>query len=63
MCVACALGKCMSFELKVYVRQYGLIGYSLKCLGVIILHLIVCTAIHNCSSSGSLFFASLRQNN
>ena len=23
----------------------------------------VCTAIHNCSSSGSLFFATLRQNN
>ena len=33
------------------------------CLGVIILHIIVCTVIHNCSSSGSLFFASLRQNN
>ena len=33
------------------------------CLGVIILHMIVCTAIHNCSSSGSLFFASLRWNN
>ena len=26
----------------------------LMCLGVIILHMIVCTAIHNCSSSGSL---------
>ena len=35
----------------------------LMCLGVIILHMIVCTAIHNCSSSGSLFFATLRQNN
>ena len=33
------------------------------CLEVIILHMIVCTVIHNCSSSGSLFFASLRQNN
>ena len=33
------------------------------CLGVIILHMIVCTVIHNCSSSGSLFFTSLRQNN
>ena len=35
----------------------------LMCLGVIILHKIECTAIHNCSSSGSLFFASLRWNN
>ena len=46
-----------------YVQQYGLISYSLKCLGVIILHMIVCTAIHHCLSSGSLFFATLRQNN
>ena len=46
-----------------YVGQYGLVGYSLKCLGGIILCMIVCNAIHNCSSSGSLFFASLRQNN
>ena len=35
----------------------------LMCLGVIILGMIVCTALHNCLSSGSLFFASLRQNN
>ena len=33
------------------------------CLGVIILHMIVCTMIHNCLSSGSHFFASLRWNN
>ena len=32
------------------------------CLGVIILHFIVCTAIHNCLSSGSLFFTTLRWN-
>ena len=36
---------------------------NLMCLEAIILHMIVCTVIHNCSSSGSLFFASLRQNN
>ena len=30
---------------------------------VIILCMIVCTVIHNCSSSGSLFFALLRWNN
>ena len=35
----------------------------LMCLGVIILHMIVCTVIDYCSSSGSLFFAALRQNN
>ena len=46
-----------------YVGQYGLIGYSLKCLGVIILHMIVYTAINICSSSSSLFFPTLRQNN
>ena len=51
-----------------YVGQYMLYGLNLLyilfvCLGVIILCLIVCTAIHNCLSSGSLFFASLRQNN
>ena len=33
------------------------------CLGVMILHVIVHTATHNSLSSGSLFFASLRQNN
>ena len=37
--------------------------WIISCLGVIILHLLVCTVIHNCSSSGSLFFVSLRQNN
>ena len=36
---------------------------SFSCLGVIILHFIASTAIHNCSSSGSLFFTTLRQNN
>ena len=46
-----------------YVWQYSLVGYSLTCLGVIILHMIVCTVIHKCSSSGSLFFTSLWQNN
>ena len=35
----------------------------LMCLGVIILCMIVCAVIHNCLSSGSLFFASLRWNN
>ena len=33
-----------------YVRQYSLVDYSLKCLGVFILHMIMCTVIHNCSS-------------
>ena len=51
-----------------YVGQYGSMCikshiYMFVCLGVIILHFIVCTAIHNCSSSGSLFFTTLRQNN
>ena len=36
---------------------------SFSCLGVILLHFILCTVIHNCSSSGSLFFTSLRWNN
>ena len=34
-----------------------------ECLEVSLLHVFICTSIHNCSSSGSLFFASLRQNN
>ena len=61
-----------SVERKCYVGQYASMSskshryiyiYWLFCLGVNILHFIVCTAIHNCLSSGSLFFASLRQNN
>ena len=52
----CYVGQYTSMTLKSHI-------YIFVCLGVIILHLIVCTAIHNYSSSGSLFFASLRQNN
>ena len=51
-----------------YVGQYRGKSFeislsSFSCLGVNILCLIVCTAIHNCSSSGSIFFVSLRWNN
>ena len=51
-----------------YVGQYedksfNSLIYIFVCLRVIILHFIVCTVIHSCLSSGSLFFASLRQNN
>ena len=51
------------YKSKCYVRQYSLVDYSIYYLGVIILHMIVCTVIHTCSSLGSLFFATLRQNN
>ena len=44
-------------------KSFRISSSSFLCLGVIILHFIVCTVIHNCSSSGSLFFASLRWNN
>ena len=55
-------------ELPCYVGQYASMRikshiYLFICLGVIILCLMVCTVIHNCSSSGSLFFATLRWNN
>ena len=51
-----------------YVGQYQGKSFqislsSVSCLGGNFTAFIVCTAIHNCSSSGSLFFASLRQNN
>ena len=51
-----------------YVGQYGDKSFKISlssfgCLGVIIPHFILCTVIHNCSSSGSLFFTSLMQNN
>ena len=55
-CLQCYVGQYMVMCLKI-----SLIWFS--CLGVIILHFILCTAIHNCLSSGSLFFTSLRQNN
>ena len=57
------LHKIWHVEYRCYVRQCGLVDYSLYCLGAIILQMIVCTVIHNCSSSGSLFFTTLRQNN
>ena len=37
-----------------------LFSLSELCLGVNLLHVCRCTAIHNCSSSGSLFFTTLR---
>ena len=52
----CYVGQYASMSIKSHI-------YIFVCLGVIILHLIVCTAIHNCLSSGSLFFASLGWNN
>ena len=52
----CYVGQYMVMSIKSHI-------YMFVCLEVIILHFIVCTAIHNCLSSGSLFFATLRQNN
>ena len=53
------------------VGQYGSMSTkSHRCIYILVVlsrgkytAFIVCTAIHNCSSSGSLFFASLRWNN
>ena len=41
----------------------AVLSLCVECLGVNLLHVFICTAIHNSLSSGSLFFASLRQNN
>ena len=52
----CYVGQYTSMSIKSHI-------YMFVCLGVIILRFIVCSVIHNCSSSGSLFFTTLRQNN
>ena len=46
-----------------YVRQYALYGMSRGKFTAYIYMCSLCTAIHNYSSSGSLFFATLRWNN
>ena len=46
-----------------YVRQYTLYGMSRGEFTAYIYMCSLCTAIHNYPSSGSLFFATLRQNN
>ena len=46
-----------------YVRQYALYGMSRGKFTTYIYMCSLCTAIHNYSSSGSLLFSTLRQNN
>ena len=63
MC-ACMIYVCMHVLLCRAVQLFGLFSLYLSILhlGVNLLHVCRCTAIHNCSSSGSLFFTTLRQN-
>ena len=67
----CYVRQCLASSTYIYsignsARTY--IYYIMVCLGISLLHMYVCvfiykcTAIHNCSSSGSLFFTTLRWN-
>ena len=59
----CFLSFAIPDEPYCYVRQYALYGMSRGKFTAYIYMCSLCTAIHNYSSSGSLFFATLRWNN